>query len=144
MEFWYHEPLPGTSPLLNVFIHVSGMIRISPIFIADATEAFSAASGVGEGDGLEDEHREGASTTTVDEDVTSPSTWSPPADMVSTFNSLVGIKSDTWGETKRLGLSTASIVLRSTAPDFGYRPFRHDQCLHVPFNKFSKDNKPFF
>ena len=76
------------------------MTRISPIFAAavDATKAASAASDVQTnviGDGLEDEHGEGASTSAiVDNDVTPPSNWAPPADIVSTFNSLFGISSD--------------------------------------------------
>ena len=87
----------------------------------------------------------GASALAVmDNDVTPPSSWYPPVDMVSTFNSLVGISSDTWGETKRLGLSTTSIVRRWTAPDSGFGPFRRDPSLHVSFEKFAKDNKPFY
>ena len=105
------------------------MTRISPIFAAavDATKAASAASDVQTnviGDGLEDEHGEGASTlAAVDEDVTPPSSWAPPADMVSTFNSLVGINSNMWGKSKRLGLSTMSVVCRWTAQDSSFRPF---------------------
>ena len=106
------------------------MTRISPIFAAavDATKAASAASDVQTnviGDGLEDEHGEGASTAAVvDNDVTPPSSWLPPVDMVSTFDSLVGIDADTWGKTKRLVLSTTSVVRRWTAPDsrFPTRP----------------------
>ena len=105
------------------------MTRISPIFAAaaDMPEASSVALDVQTdviGDGLEDEHGEGASTlAAVDEDVTPPSSWAPPADMVSTFNSLVGINSDMWGKSKRLGLSTMSVVCRWTAQDSSFRPF---------------------
>ena len=67
------------------------MTQISPIFAAaaDAIEAASAASDVqtdviGDGDGLEDEHGEGALALAVmNNDVTPPSSWSLPADMVS-------------------------------------------------------------
>ena len=105
---WYHEPLPGTSLLLHVFIHILGMTWISPIFAAtaDAPVASSVALDVqtdviGDGEGLEDEHGEGASTSAfVDNDVTPPSSWSPPDDMISTFDTLFGIKTVTWGNTK--------------------------------------------
>ena len=70
------------------------MTRISPIFTAAA--ALDVQTDViGDSDGLEDEHGEGASTSAiVDNDVTPPSNWAPPADIVSTFNSLFGISSD--------------------------------------------------
>ena len=77
----------------------SGTNRICPISAApaDTLDVSSVASDVqtdviGDSDGLEDDHGEGASTATiVDNDVTLPSSWSPPADLVSTFDSLVGI-----------------------------------------------------
>ena len=88
----------------------SGTNRIFPIFAApaDTLGVSSVALDVqtdviGDGDSLEDEHGEGASTAAVvDNNVTPPSSWSPPANMVSTFNSLVGIDADMWGETKRI------------------------------------------
>ena len=144
---WYHETLRGTSLLIHVFIHILGMTRISPIFAAtaDAPEASSVASDVQTdviGDGLEDERGEGASTSAVvDNDVTPSSSWSPPADMVSTFDCLVGIDTDTWGETKRLRLSTTSVVRCWTTPDSGFHPFRRYPSLHVPFEKFAKDKR---
>ena len=107
------------------------MNRISPIFAAttDKLDVSSVASDVqtdviGDSDGLEDKHGEGALTAAEDNDVTPPSSWSPPADIVSTFDSLVGIDADTWGKTKRLVLSTTSVVRRWTAPDsrFPTRP----------------------
>ena len=105
------------------------MTRISPIFAAaaDAIEAASAASDVqtdviGDSDGLVDEHGEGATASALmNDDVTPPSSWSPPADMVSTFDSLVGINSEE-SETKRLGLYNIRCP-RWTAPDSGYCPF---------------------
>ena len=74
---------------------------IAPIFAAAADAVNeSAASDVqtvvtGDGDGLEDEHGDGTAWDIVDKDVTLPSHWSPPADMVATFNSLVSIYADT-------------------------------------------------
>ena len=144
---WYYEPLPGTFLLLHMFNSYSGMNRISPILaaITDTLDVSTLASDVqtdviGGGDGLEDEHGEGALTAAVDNDVTPPSSWSPPANMVSTFNSLVGIDADPWGKTKRLGPSTMFVVRRWIAPDSGFCPFQRDPSLHMPFNKFAKDN----
>ena len=125
------------------------MTRISPIFAVAATATDAAASDfqtdvIGDGVGLEDEYGEGALTlAVVDEDVTLPSSWAPPPDMVSTFDSLVGISLDTWGESYCLRLSTTSVVRHWTAPDSGFRLFRRDPSLHVPFEKFAKD-KPFY
>ena len=46
----------------------------------------------GDGDSLQDDRGEGASTATiVDNDVTLPFSWLPPANLVSTFDSLVCI-----------------------------------------------------
>ena len=69
------------------------MNQISPIFATDTLDVYSVASDVqtdviGDGDGLEDKHGEGASTAAVDIDVTPPSSWSPPANIFSAFNSL--------------------------------------------------------
>ena len=45
---------------------------------------------------------------------------------------------------KRLGLYTTSMVFQWTAPDSGYRPFRRDPSLNMPFDKFAKDNRLFY
>ena len=117
-----------------MFIHVSGIPRISPIFALAAAAAADVPTNVF-GDGLEDSLGDGASTSAVvDEDVSPPSSWSHP-DMASTFMSLVVINPDRWGETKHLGPSTVPVVRLWTASDSGFCPFQRDPSLYAPFGR---------
>ena len=112
------------------------MPRISPIFASAADAAAADVPTNVFGDGLEDSHGDGASTSAVvDEDVSPPSSWSPSPDMASTFMSQVGINPDMWGESKRLGPSTVPVVRLWTASDSGFCPFQRDPSLYAPFGR---------
>ena len=100
-------------PSTNMIFHVSGMPQISPIFASAAAVKVPTVFG----DGLKDSLGDGLSASAVVvEDVSPPSSCSPPPDMASTFMSHVRINPDTWGESKRLGPSTVPVVSRLTTP----------------------------
>ena len=86
-----------------------------------------------------------ASVRTVDDHTVSPITgWMPPTDIASNFLQLVGMDSDVWEDSKRLGPSTTNVVKRWTTPSSGFRPIRRDPSLLAPFDKFAKEQKPLY
>ena len=116
-----------------------GTPRVIPSAAPDAPASATLASI----DDDADHDGDTASVRTVDDHTVSPITgWMPPTDIASNFLQLVGMDSDVWEDSKRLGPSTANVVKRWTAPASGFRPIRRDPSLLAPFDKFAKENKP--
>ena len=118
------------------------MPRISSLLAA--APVVDVPTGVnGDADGPGD--NDGDDTADADEvdyaEASSVSAWYPPSNMADM--SQVGLSSDSWEESKRLGPSTVP-VLRWTAPASGFRPLHRDPCLHAAIKKLNKDNNPLY
>ena len=133
---------------LQLSIILSGTSRVFSS-VAPAAPAAAATAPIDvNGDGADPSSSVGddATTRADDDHVAAPiSNWSPQTDdMASYFKDLVGLDSDVWDETKRLGPPTTNVVRRWTTPSSGFRPTRRDPSLTSPFDKLSKENKPLY
>ena len=126
-----------------------GTPRVNPFAAPDAPASAAQAPIDVIGDGADHDAAssvgDSASVQAVDDNTVSPFTgWEPSADIATKFMELVGMDSDVWEESKRLGPSTTNVVKRWTAPASGFRPIRRDPSLLAPFDKFAKENKPLY
>ena len=124
-----------------------GTPRVTPFAapVAPASAAQALIDVNGDGADLDDASSVGDSTSiqTGDDNDVSPFTgWEPSAGIATKYMELVGLDSDVWEDSKRLGPSTANVVKRWTAPSSGFRPIRRDPSLLTQFDKFAKESKP--